>query len=157
MNPLDAVRRATALAALLFAATTCGAGERCAEVSAPISSRPGDGLRVSREGAACVITVEHRRGIGAARIVVPVEADALVLRFSGFAELENLGLSSPAGNLLCELERPEGATPVRRCRMDGAVVPGPQQTAGGLEFRVPARFTPLPGEPLELHWVDFWR
>ncbi len=155
MNVRGALRRAVALAAMGGLAAASAAGEPCTGVAALAPAEAGDGLSVSREGRACVITVEHRRGIGAVRILAT--ADPLVLRFSGFPELESLSLASATGNLRCELERSGTAPPAHRCRFDGAFVPGPTQTPGGIEFRVPAAFAPSPGEPLELRWVDYWR
>lgn len=157
MSARKALRRAAALAAMGCAAGAFAAGEPCVEVSPLTPPAPGDGLEVSREGAACVVTVTHGRGIGAARIVATAACDALVLRFAGFAELESLALSSSRGLLLCELERGEAAQ-VRRCRLDGDVVhDGPARAAGGLEFRVPARLVPGQGAALDVRWVDYWR
>jgi hypothetical protein len=150
-----ALRRAVTLAAMGGLASASAAGEPCATPAALSPAKGGDELSVSREGRACVITVEHRRGIGAVRILATT--DPLVLRFSGFPELESLSLASATGNLRCELERGGAAPPAHRCRLDGSSVPGPTQALGGIEFHVPEAFAPSSGKPLELRWVDYWR
>lgn len=148
---------AAILAATLAALAAPAAAEPCARASRVHPDSRGDRLRVFREGGACVVQVRHRRGIGAARLAVTVPADALLLRFSGFAELEGLTLTSPAGTLLCEIHRPEGAAPLRHCRLDGAAVPGLQRTGEGFELPVPPALVPLAGQPIEVRWADFWR
>lgn len=149
--------RTAVLAALMGASTAPAAGEPCAQVSRAHPAPRGDAVRVYREGDACVVAVQHRRGIGAVRLSAPARADALLLRFSGFAELEGLTLTSPSGTLLCEIHRPEGAAPERHCRLDGATVPGPRRAGGGFELPVPPALMPAAGEHLEVRWTDFWR
>jgi len=148
---------AAMLAASLTVLAAPAAAGPCAGASRVHPDARGDTVQVFREGGACVIQVRHRRGIGAARLAVTLPADALLLRFSGFAELEGLTLTSPAGTLLCEIQRPEAAAPLRQCRLDGAAVPGLRPSGEGFELAVPPVLVPAAGERIEVRWTDFWR
>lgn len=151
------ISSAAALAALAGTLAAPASGAPCTQAVRVHPAARGDTVRVLREDGACVVAVGHRRGIGAARLSAPAPGDGLLLRFSGFAELEGLTLTSPAGALVCELHRPEGAVPEGHCRLNGAAVTGPRRTESGFELAVPPALMPAPGEPIEVRWTDFWR
>jgi hypothetical protein len=118
-----------------------------------------DSTRVATKGNTVVLEVRSPSGVGSGRLLRVASAwpEILTVRLKGFREIEHFRASSSSVSLICALERLEGVTSQRVCRLEGEVVDAPRQVGSDFVIMIPAGLFVSNPQEVVLEWVDYWR
>jgi hypothetical protein len=118
-----------------------------------------DSARVTQKGNTVVLEVHSPNGVGSGRLsrVGVAWPDVVNVRLKGFREIEHFRASSSSASFICDLERLEGVTSQRVCRLEGEVVDAPGQVGSDFVISIPAALFVSNPQEIVLEWVDYWR
>jgi len=122
-------------------------------------AKPADSTRVTQKGNTVVLEVHSPNGVGSGRLsrVGAAWPEVVNVRLKGFREIEHFRASTSSAAFICALERLEGVTSQRVCRLEGEVVDAPRQVGSDFVISIPAALFVSNPQEVVLEWVDYWR
>jgi hypothetical protein len=106
-----------------------------------------------------VLEIRSPSGVGSGELVrkdAPWPA-SMKVRLKGLKALEHFRMTAGDLSLVCALERLDGVSSQRVCRLGGENVQAPAEIADGFEVSVPGELLATQEESIVVEWVDSWR
>ena len=122
-----------------------------------VPAKRTDSMSLKSQGK--VLEIHSPSGVGSGQLVRrdgPWPA-SMKVRLKGLKALEHFRMTAGDLSLVCALERMDGVSSQRVCRLGGESVQAPAEVAAGFEVIVPPELLATHEESIVVEWVDSWR
>jgi hypothetical protein len=122
-----------------------------------VPAKRTDSMAVKNNGRTVEIRSPSGVGSGELKRIGQAWPASLTIRLKGLNQLEHFRVTAGDVSLVCALERLEGVSSQRACRLGDASLQPPAQRGRDFEVSLPPELLATHEDSMVVEWVDSWR